>query len=1155
MQDIAYHIEDSKPVIHLFGRNQQGIRTETLVRDFRPYFYIPSEELHKLEHSQSIGIFTYCEPAEQTQNIYGENVTKIYTDLPGQVSEVRDIFSKTFESDVLFEKRFTVDNHVLYGYSTDDTRHIQPAEVGYVRPRVAYFDIEVLNPRGTMPSPHSVKYPIATIQFKDSFTGRKIIITNGIDHKVTENHIPASSERELFDIFFLLMKKLDPDIITGWYSNQFDLPYIIKRCIVTGVNTKRFCCLNDVRLNVTPTKKFIVKIPGRQCCDMLDYFKKLKGSESQLEDYGLKAVSASYGFPYKDYGAYIEELYEKKDWHTLLQYCENDVDALSLIDDKLHLFEFFESVKAMTGCKVEDTLYNSRIIMTYLMHMGIKPVPRKVKRVHDGFEGAFVMEPSIGLHYDVGWVDLKSLYPMIMMAYDLSPDVDKLVPKVLRHIVDKRDELRELNKSGKGTVTTKNQENVLKYLANSFYGVLASDEFPAYDETVAASVTDYGRKISAMVRQTCTDLGYKPVYGDSISGSSLIKVYSKKHGTIDYLPIEDLTKNYTSTIRNGDKDYCYLDDVWVEGIKDGKIGLFKVPYLMRHHTDKQMYRVTINNQWYIDVTEDHSLFTYLPKEKKKNLEIKDRLHEVSPIHLQTKYKNIVVRRSSIHKFVKSKKLDTKLYEYYGYHLANGSISFHKGIIKAGCISFGIDSEELLPYFNEYLVDAELIKTSMRSNPCRTGDYQYNGIEFVRSLNDAMGHAKQKRVPKFMFYETEKNICSFLRGFFTGDGSVSVTKSGQVHVTASTTIPTVIHAIRKLLYIVGIPSTVYKENNGNHYRGKPSGTYSYHIFVSDQKLFSKKIGFITSRKQSKLFTVSDYKMDTSVDWTYAQGITVEPLPQEDVYVYDLNVPESQNFFANDILCHNTDSVAFSPVLSSNEGQVLEMKLNRKLAEYSRETGALITFTLKFEKLHEVILFKKSSTKDKAAKKRYVGRLSWSLDDGDCRKLNFTGIEIKRSDQAKVLKDLLTNFLNYLFLEDDINKAMDYIRNMYRDIISGKVSPYDLSIPRGISSDDDNPWVRGREVAIKEYGHVFDPNTKVRLLYLKKREGQPKEVCIDSDFDTSRVKHLVDYKVHAEKLVKRKMESYMTSLGFSWDCVVNGQQTIDSFGGEPDAEVPV
>jgi DNA polymerase elongation subunit (family B) len=758
LQDVAYQIKGGKPIVYIFGRHQNGTATVDTIQGFEPYFYVPSGESDRALELPGTRL------GESYTDVYGRSVTRVYTVLPGDVSNYREYgFSFTDESDILFDRRVQIDTKLVYNY-TSDNGIISPVESStLILPRVMLFDIEVRNPRGEMPNPQTSLYPVASIQIGDSYSKKIYTLTYGIPTKQRPNHIPCQSELELFETFYQLIKKLNPDVYAGWYSNNFDIPYLIRRATVIGARTKGLARINDCKCNITPSGKWLVRIPGRQSFDMLDAFKKLTGSEGERDAYDLKTISKSYGMPYHDYGADIDSLLSNSDYSTFLDYCENDVKALMLIDEKSSMFQFYESEKSITGCRLEDTMYNSRIIEIFLMHKGIAPMPRKQHIVGEKFPGATVVEPTSGIHHNVGCVDLKSLYPTIMRAFNLSPDVQKLIPKVLTFIVEERDRLRAINKTKEGTVTTHYQEMVMKYLANSFYGILGSDTFRLYDKSVAESVTRYGREISAMVRDVITSYGK----------------------TIDY----------------------------------------------------------------------------------------------------------------------------------------------------------------------------------------------------------------------------------------GD---------------------------------------------------------------------------------------------------------------------------------------TDSVFFSPILSPEEGLEIESRLNVMLSEWSKSQGCSIDFSLKFEKLYETLMFKRDSKGLKDAKKKYAGKLIW-YEGKAVNQLNFTGLEIKRSDQAIITKDIVREFLEIALMQDNLDGAVHYVKTLYNKVKEGNVSIYDISIPKGVHSDRDDPHVRGVYNARSLYKHVFDPAIKPRLLYLRasknihnKEYETPRELCIDDTFTPDILSTLkIDYTEHAEKTVRRKMESYMLSIGYTWDQVVNGQKSLFEF----------
>lgn len=320
-------------------------------------------------------------------------------------------------------------------------------------------------------------------------------------------------------------KTMDMETSSHWYSigcithnsNGYDLPYLKKRSDKIGVPLQlaRYPAMSGIRLG-----KRSVRIVGRQCVDLLEAFKKWHKAKGELETYDLKFVSKKFGgFQYEDYGDSIRVLLEEKDYETMLEYGRNDVIALQRIDEKIGLFEFYEYLRFIVGCKLEDTLQNSKIIEMLLMRNGIKPMPTRQYGVTevDRYTGALVLEPPLGIHEWVGVFDLASLYPTIIMAFDISPDVDKMIPKVITTILQERERLRKLRLEGKADETTKMKEVVLKFIANSFYGVLGWPGFRLYKRELAEFITTKGREINRYLQQCAAERGFRAIYGDTDS--------------------------------------------------------------------------------------------------------------------------------------------------------------------------------------------------------------------------------------------------------------------------------------------------------------------------------------------------------------------------------------------------------------------------------------------------------------------------------------------------------------------------------------------------------------------------------------------------------------------------------------------------------------
>jgi DNA polymerase elongation subunit (family B) len=273
-----------------------------------------------------------------------------------------------------------------------------------------------------------------------------------------------------------------------------------------------------------PTSWYIT-VPGRQCFDLLDGFKKYYKPKGELSAYDLKSVIANKevmeesAFSYEDYGGKINELFENRDWKTFLQYCRYDVIALNTIDKKLKLIAFYEHLRMIAGVKIEETLMNSRVIESLILHAGIKPMPTKdyTKTTTETFEGALVLSPPLGIHENVGVVDLTALYPNIMLGFNISPDKDGVILNTLKVIMEERDKLRYLKNEGKATEVEKNKETVLKFLANSFYGVIGWPRFRLYNREQASKITETGRTLNGYLQKIALEVGYEPIYGDTDS--------------------------------------------------------------------------------------------------------------------------------------------------------------------------------------------------------------------------------------------------------------------------------------------------------------------------------------------------------------------------------------------------------------------------------------------------------------------------------------------------------------------------------------------------------------------------------------------------------------------------------------------------------------
>jgi len=526
LEESTYQVTNGEPELILFGRNYEDkFKTAVhIVKGFKPYFYAPAHERHYDTEITHYG-------SDVEIDALGREVRKCYTRLPRDVKGVRDKFEFTDMADFLFEKRYLVDTGIKYAYEWDkDSGVATPVDVpSILMPRIVYFDIEVLAPESILPLPFNPNYPVVSIQVMDSYTKKIIVFTYGLPEKCAEDHMGCGSEVKLFKAFQAYLKTIDPDIVTGWSSSNYDFPYLIRRAAEIGVSVSGLGRWSRPFAEyVTRDNKsaWSVRIKGRSTLDMIEAYKKLMIMKGQKESYALKEISKEYGFEYIDYGAKLQRLFDNGDWDTFLQYCRNDVIALENIDNHpdVILFEFYEYIRMICGTRIDDTLYNSKLIEMYLLHGGIKPMP--TKKYNNGpkkkFEGAYVMSPPSGVHQNVGTVDLAALYPTIMRAFpnETCPDIDLKIIEMINTFVGERELLRELRKSGDDSSGTAVREYAYKVLANSVYGVVGSPSFRLFKRECAEFVTSTGRTVIQYVQERLTNKYNKTViYGDTDSAA------------------------------------------------------------------------------------------------------------------------------------------------------------------------------------------------------------------------------------------------------------------------------------------------------------------------------------------------------------------------------------------------------------------------------------------------------------------------------------------------------------------------------------------------------------------------------------------------------------------------------------------------------------
>lgn len=307
-------------------------------------------------------------------------------------------------------------------------------------------------------------------------------------------------------------------------------------------------------------------------------------------------------------------------------------------------------------------------------------------------------------------LDYNSLYPSIILTHDINTDIDIMgaMSMMLEYILTKREEYKGEKKSADKKVreitqllenqpnneqlladlkTYKskytlfdNMQSAIKVIGNGFFGSYGSGSvFPHSDLICAEETTCTGRMALRLMIGWFTNLGYKPLVGDSFTGDTPLFIKDNKTGLIDIKSISELMNDEHINKDVLGREYDYSK-------KDYKVlcrsGWVEPSYIYRHKTDKPIYRVQDENMT-IDVTEDHSLFNSEQEKIKPNEIDKNTKLEYYNKHLQTVSYNIT---------------DKKKLENYAKVVARSGLKIPKRIINANKET----REIFVNYLNKYL---------------------------------------------------------------------------------------------------------------------------------------------------------------------------------------------------------------------------------------------------------------------------------------------------------------------------------------------------------------------------------------------------------------------------------------------------------------------
>jgi len=554
------------------GYDNDGYRT-VIEEKFKPVLFTSAPE------EKSMGWRT----------IYGDSVAPIIFDSMYESSQ----FIKKYDGTV----GFSVLGNTNYPIQWIQRQFPDDIEFDTDQIRIANIDIEV-HSTGGFPSPNDAAWPVSAITYYDS-VDKKYYVWGQQDSR-TKSKVKYQVKRddvvyvECEDERALLLSFINqwsthhktPDIITGWNVEMFDIPYLVNRIknvlsedLAKSLSPWNQIQYRDVFHNGQSNDTY--KLIGIQTLDYQDLFKKFAVFKyGNQESYSLNHIASTVlgkaKLDYSEHGS-LKNLYEE-DYQKYIDYNIEDVNLVKQIDDQESYIDIALSMSYRGGVNVSDVMGTvaiwDSIIYRELFKQKVAIPPRVIKDATE-FDGAYVKEVEPGMYDNVVSFDLASLYPNIIVQWNISPETiigrkamtvgsrqiitprlhvqeepfthelnaciagdgmqfstekQGFLPKIVSEYYDNRKKYKSLMKklkndakanndnsyeTQKKIASASNNEQSIKLLMNSLYGACGNKWFRYFDLRIAEAITKTGQMVILWGEKTVNDFMNKALKNEN----------------------------------------------------------------------------------------------------------------------------------------------------------------------------------------------------------------------------------------------------------------------------------------------------------------------------------------------------------------------------------------------------------------------------------------------------------------------------------------------------------------------------------------------------------------------------------------------------------------------------------------------------------------
>jgi DNA polymerase II len=538
----TYRVESGLPVLHFFGRLEDG--RSFLARDGRlvPRFYVEKDDAARAREKGALQ-----QVATDQVTLLGRPVVRVEVKEPADTPPLRDRLAKagipTYEADVRFAMRHLIDRGIRGSLEIHGEGRETPG-FGLVFEDPEIFPAD-WTPRLSVLSLDVETDPAARRLLAIGLHGcgaSEVLLLTPPGRGCPDAARPFRTEKDLLAGLCARVRELDPDVLTGWNVVDFDLFVLDRLAGRHGVPLELGRGPGTLRLRAqgSPRGARQATIPGRV---VLDGIHLLRGAFVRMDDYGLDAVARAVlgeGKTLAGRGRAEEilRLFEE-DRERLVEYNRTDARLALEVLERLRLVELAVERSRLTGLPLDRVASSiAAFDFLYLAALGrrgiVAPSVRTEAEIVEPQAGGHVLEPLPGLYTNVVVLDFKSLYPSLIRTFEIDPlnlirpeagqvDADPIVApngaafvrrkgilgEILDELLPRREEARRAGDSVKS--------HAIKILMNSFYGVLGTPACRFFDPRLANAITSFGRELLLWCQRRIEADGRRVLYGDTDS--------------------------------------------------------------------------------------------------------------------------------------------------------------------------------------------------------------------------------------------------------------------------------------------------------------------------------------------------------------------------------------------------------------------------------------------------------------------------------------------------------------------------------------------------------------------------------------------------------------------------------------------------------------